>query len=175
MWLKWNVWLQSRDSHQLIYISQSSCEWRKCYLSVTGEGRKSECWSLALKPRDSGCVLLAVLFPSIRGALCPSISSGCSQLCFGCDCCSHVKRNDYVAPTLPLSTSKGCYWSSYSVPGTSVLQIWWKSFWQLFLHPCGYLSSKILQKLKLCVFIFQVANSMHLPRVENTLGTNCWF
>lgn len=117
------MWLQSRDYHQLIYISRSSCEWRKCYLSVMEGGRKTKCSSLALKPTDSGSILLAVLFPSIRGALCPSISNGCSQLCFGCDRCSHVKRDDYLAPTLPLSTSEGCYWWSYLAAISSSLWI----------------------------------------------------
>lgn len=113
----------------------------------------NKCSSSALKPTDPGCILLAVLFPSIRGALCRSSSSGCSQLCFGGSCCSRVRRSDYLVPASPLSTSKGCYWSSCLVPGTSVLQIWWESLWQLFLRLCGYLGTKILQKLKVCLHV----------------------
>lgn len=69
-------------------------------VSVNGENiifelwkgeESNKCWSLALKLADSGCILLAVLFPSIRGALCPSIPNSCSQLCFGCDGCFYVK------------------------------------------------------------------------------------
>lgn len=62
VWLKGNVWLQSRDQHQLFYISRSSCEWRKCYLSAMEQGRKQQVLELsseANRPRlhPAGCAV----------------------------------------------------------------------------------------------------------------------
>lgn len=62
---------------------------------------------------------------------------------------------------LPLSTSKGCCWSFYLVPGTSVLRIRWKPFWQLFLYLCAYLGTKTLQKVKLCLCLHVQSSQLH--------------
>lgn len=71
------------------------------------------------------------------------------------------KKCDYLALTLPLSTSKGCCWSFYLVPGTSVLRIRWKPFWQLFLYLCAYLGTKTLQKVKLCLCLHVQSSQLH--------------
>lgn len=36
---------------------------------LLGEGEENKRWSLALKPTDLGCILLAVPFPTVRGTL----------------------------------------------------------------------------------------------------------
>lgn len=122
------------------------------------------------KPTDSGCILLAVLFPNIRGALCPSISDGCSQLCFACDCCSCVfflfiqekkkKKCDYLALTFAFVNIQRLL-LVILVPGTSVLQIRWKPFWQLFLYLFAYLGTKTLQKVKLCLCLHVQSSQLH--------------
>lgn len=83
----------------------------------------------------------------------------------GC-CCSCVKE-EQLSGTRIACVSIQRLLLVVLVRGTSVLQIWWKSFWQLFLHLFGYLTTKALQKA--CVLTFEIANSIRLYWIKTNL------
>lgn len=174
MWLKRNTWLRSRDQHQWIYISQSSREGGKCYLSGTeGGGKKKQALGLSPLGRSqqiqvASCWLCC--FPTSVGLFVhpsPTAAHSCVLHAIAAPVCffylfrkKKKKKCDYLALTFAFVNIQRLL-LVILVPGTSVLQIRWKPFWQLFLYLFAYLGTKTLQKVKLCLCLHVQSSQLH--------------
>lgn len=175
VWLKENVWLQSRDQHQLFYISRSSCEWRKCYLSAMEQGRKKQVLELgseANRPRlhPAGCAVSQHPWSSLSVRLQRLLTAvfwrrlllPCKKEWLSGACIAFV----IIQRLLLVFLLGAWYICSTDLVGISRATVS-SSLW--------ILRHKNPAKIEKCVFMFKVANSIHLPRMENTLDANCWF